>query len=354
MSRHRELTPAQIAWARTWQWRESQKRERERVRENEAAAVAATVAVTAAKAAVAATVAVTAATVAVTAAKAAVAETEAAAAATAKEEAAAIEAAALVVGDRKIAVITCIYGDYDDLMSPPTDPLCDYICFTDNKDISSDVWRVIVEEPSYAGDLEYSNMVNTGLFKAAAPRLFETLREYDICVHIDANVRIHDWAVFRKCIAMGGAGLIGLIVSLHFDARATIKAEAEVSRSLPKYENTDLEGQIKGYYDDGYDDSLGLIWNGFVIHMNPQDPSMDRFYDLFQKEILGYVIDKKAPFHVQGQLSLPYVIWKTNTPFKILASGPFHGYINNKRLMQYCGHKARVTKPTDGNIPAAE
>ena len=44
---------------------------------------------------------------------------------------------------KKIAVYTVIMGDYDYLKEPEfVMDNCDYICFTDNPDLKSDIWQI--------------------------------------------------------------------------------------------------------------------------------------------------------------------------------------------------------------------
>ena len=53
------------------------------------------------------------------------------------------------ISNSKIAVYTAFTGDYDTLKDPDfIDENCDYICFSDNPNIKSSVWRIILMEDS--------------------------------------------------------------------------------------------------------------------------------------------------------------------------------------------------------------
>ena len=53
------------------------------------------------------------------------------------------------IKNNKIAIYTAFTGDYDTLKQPEfIDENCDYICFTDNPDLESDLWTIIQMEES--------------------------------------------------------------------------------------------------------------------------------------------------------------------------------------------------------------
>ena len=53
------------------------------------------------------------------------------------------------IKNNKIAIYTAFTGDYDTLKHPEViDENCDYICFTDNAELTSDLWKIIPMEES--------------------------------------------------------------------------------------------------------------------------------------------------------------------------------------------------------------
>jgi hypothetical protein len=77
-------------------------------------------------------------------------------------------------GKNKKVVYTCITNNYDTLKEPPKDYLWDYICFTDNPNLKSDLWEIIV----------VSNLDH----KYPKLRPDELLPDYDIWLWIDGSV----------------------------------------------------------------------------------------------------------------------------------------------------------------------
>ena len=53
------------------------------------------------------------------------------------------------ISNSKIAVYTAFTGDYDTLKDPDfIDENCDYICFSDNPNLKSSVWRIVLMDDS--------------------------------------------------------------------------------------------------------------------------------------------------------------------------------------------------------------
>ena len=91
----------------------------------------------------------------------------------------------------KIVVYTVIMGDYDYLKNPEyIMENCDYICFTNNPNLKSDIWQI-----RYDADTQLDN---TKWQRRHKVMVHEYLPEYDWSVYIDGNVRII--GDFRKYI----------------------------------------------------------------------------------------------------------------------------------------------------------
>ena len=87
---------------------------------------------------------------------------------------------------KKICVYTCITGEYDDLHELEIkEKNVDYICFTNNKKIKSNTWRII-----YINDKNISNHLLARKIKILGHPYIE--KNYDISVWMDANI------VFKK------------------------------------------------------------------------------------------------------------------------------------------------------------
>jgi len=85
---------------------------------------------------------------------------------------------------QKIVIYTAMFGNYDDLIEPEfIDENIDYVCFTDNPSIQSDIWKVVLVEEKY----EDSNRA-AKIYKILPHRYFS---EYDYSIWVDASYIIH-------------------------------------------------------------------------------------------------------------------------------------------------------------------
>lgn len=235
---------------------------------------------------------------------------------------------------KKICVFTCIYGNYDTLI-PVSAGLkrnanCDFVCFTDSHSLRSKTWRIVRYCPYESKEFQqafslfkrpvHANMVNTILCRSDL-RLNPTLKQYDVCVYMDANIKIINSNLIFELLSRANPSDL-LVLSKHPSQRNAYQ-EAELCsnppklvkyRSLCKYQNTDLKGQIQKYRVDQFPEDYPLFWNGFIIYLCPHARDMDMFYDLYTKEMINYCRDINRRFHAQGQVSLPYVLWKLRVP----------------------------------------
>lgn len=85
----------------------------------------------------------------------------------------------------KICVYTVILGRYDALLDPTEGSAAgaEFICFTDDPTLSSDVWDIRLVEPSFPTDIVRS----ARMLKILG---HESLSEYDVTVYMDASVRL--------------------------------------------------------------------------------------------------------------------------------------------------------------------
>ena len=67
----------------------------------------------------------------------------------------------------RLVIYTAIIGDYDTLKEPEyIDENCDYICFTDNWELTSDIWQIRLVE-------------NTSLDSTRLQRMYKVLPQQD-------------------------------------------------------------------------------------------------------------------------------------------------------------------------------
>lgn len=221
--------------------------------------------------------------------------------------------------NKKIVIYTCIYGDYDNIKdSCKQDIECDFVCLTDNENLKSSTWQIIKFEPlnyfknkADVNPVNY-NVVNTVLCRSDL-RLLEPLKKYDICIYIDANAIIIKSDVISNILNSNNTNDYNLIISKH-PFNLSIYEEVHLSKTIHKYHNTDFDKQLKKYKQENYKD-IGLFWNGFIFYLTPFSNQMDSFYNTYTEEFMIYAKDDSKYYHPQGQVSLPYVLWKTNIKY---------------------------------------
>ncbi len=237
-----------------------------------------------------------------------------------------------LTSETKLCIYTCTYGDYDTIKPciKQNIPNVDYLCFTDNPKLTSNTWSVHVFEPRKLPIIQntfpeyntpiHANIINTVLMRTDL-RLIPALSKYDICVYIDGNVEIVNRELISTLIMKAHAN--DLLIFAKHPARQNAYQEASFCQRpdiayVQKYKNTDLRKQTTKYHSEKFPETYPLFSNGFIIYLDPQSPRMDGFYDLYTREMIQYCKNKNLRFHPQGQVSLPYVLWKLAIPVHIV------------------------------------
>ena len=150
----------------------------------------------------------------------------------------------------KPIVYTCVYGDYDDLKDQP-DIGADYICFTDNPNLKSDVWEVRYE-PIYQ---HLHPRLRAKFYKLICP--FDTLSLF-----IDGSIEITDPKIIDKLSEYLDNGWATYI---HPSNRDCIEKELEASLPMEKYHGHPLTEQVEYYFSQGFPKHYGLWACGVML-----------------------------------------------------------------------------------------
>jgi hypothetical protein len=190
---------------------------------------------------------------------------------------------------QRVAVYTAIYGGYDRLLEQPDMPGVDLWCFTDDRGLRSDQWRVI-----YRRSRQRHPRMAAKWFKMNPSRV---LPAYQRSVWIDGGVKIErtDFAD----IVLGATSQDGLALFRH-PVRDRVVDEAEFCVPIPKYAGLPMLAQVEHYRHRGFPDRSGL-WAGGVIGRQ-HNRVMHRLGRAWWRE------NKRWTY--QDQLSLPYVLWQ--------------------------------------------
>ncbi len=197
----------------------------------------------------------------------------------------------------KIAVYTCITGDYDNLKEiPKIEKGIDYYCFTNNKKIKSNTWNVI-----YIEDEKLSNVQLARKIKILG---HELINDYDILLWMDGAV------TFKKNIKDFINTYLDkkdVFVAFKHGERDNIKDEAYACYRFDKESKENINKILKFYKEENYPFNNGLIESTVYIK-RPKEKIVQETMKLWFSMILKY--------STRDQLSFNYCIYKTGLKVK--------------------------------------
>ena len=214
----------------------------------------------------------------------------------------------LTMKQLKVCVYTAMFAGYDRILGhAPQTVDCDFMVFTD--DVSAvpvgQLRGIIKHNP---GDQISPALKN--LWLRMFPFDIQELNDYDILIYFDPNVRILDPSFVEQIVRRYEETRdFDLMLSAH-PWNICLYQEARDSQKIAKYNKTDLEGQIATYRREGFPADAGLYWHGFIVYNRACERSrLRQFQEKHWHEIIAY---NKTPYaHPQGQVSLPYCLWKS-------------------------------------------
>jgi hypothetical protein len=213
----------------------------------------------------------------------------------------------------KVACITSIFGDYDELQeqSHIDGSNVDWFCFSD-KNIKSKRWKVITTPYHLKDDVSGKNSIQSNLqnlpklcmmsakyYKIKSHHI-PLLQSYDYIVWIDARIAITEHFIpFVFDMMTSGKKLIHYKHSV----RKTVKDEVSESNNQPRYVEQNVNEQYERYLHNGFPDQSGLFENGMFIR-TIRDKKINNLFDVWWKHNVNYSF--------QDQISYPYVLWESN------------------------------------------
>ena len=222
----------------------------------------------------------------------------------------------------KVAVLTADYGKYDSVKptTVQTVPVDEWIYVTDDPDSGAENfgWTCVHEVRPHL----HTNVA------AKVPKFRPDLyTDADITIWKDAGASIGPDFVNNCLIALqGGRGAISAAQMAMFPhpVRTRIDDEVVASRSLPKYNELDLEGQVLHYASQGYPIGYSLWATGCIVR-NHHMPIHKPLGDAWLREVVRWGF--------QDQISFAYLAWKH--ALQIAPMGP--GLWNSPDI-QFGGH----------------
>jgi hypothetical protein len=195
--------------------------------------------------------------------------------------------------DGKKVVYTCITGGYDALKDPNyvTDEF-DYICFTDNTDIESNVWDI---RPLPKECEELTQVKKQRYIKINAHKV---LQDYDISIWVDGCVSLN--GDLNKLLSDVITDNVSVYVPKHPQRNCTYK-ESKTVLSLRRDAKEIVEPQMKKYMEEGFPKDYGLLQSNILIRKHNNEDCI-RLMEAWNNEVMN-------GSH-RDQLSFNYCCWK--------------------------------------------
>lgn len=195
------------------------------------------------------------------------------------------------IKNSKIVIYTAFTGNYDNLKNPEfIDDNCDYVCFTDNPAVQSDIWKII--------PMEESNLDNNRKAKRYKVLPHKYLSQYKYSFWIDSSFKIT--GSIREYIYKY---VKNPMLNIIHDQRTCIYDEAIFSASIARYPTETLIEQIEAYESKGMPHDYGLVSCGITFRQH-NNPKIIKIMEDWWSEILKYTN--------QDQVSFIYSCWKND------------------------------------------
>ena len=191
----------------------------------------------------------------------------------------------------KGVVYTVITGGYDVLREPEyVNDDYDYICFTDNTELHSNIWEIrYIENPE--------SLDNTRLARKHKILCHHLLPEYDYSIYVDGKIQIiGNW---KEYIAKYSKGSAMLCFPHHM--RQCVYDEAQICTALNLDNAEIINQQVEGYRQEGYPANNGLLDTACLVRSHT-DECLQRVMESWWKEV-----KEKSK---RDQLSIGYACWK--------------------------------------------
>ena len=224
-----------------------------------------------------------------------------------------------------LVVYTALFGDYDTLRDPiESFGNCKFICFTDQNNLTSDVWEIRVIKDTNLPPNEMNRKYKL------LPHLF--LSNYDQSLYIDSNISL----MGNPAVLLRKHARNGFFMSRHF-ARDCIYDEALECAAQKKGHYGDIFRQMRFYKTQGMPKGFGLGDNSILLR-DHNDPKVIRLMEEWWLQINTY--------SKRDQLSLAYVLWKNGEEFTFLdETSP-----KEKGIFKYEQHKLVIKRSVHSRV----
>lgn len=212
-------------------------------------------------------------------------------------------------------VYSAIFGDYDDLKPIIKQKGFDYIIFTDNPNLKSNDYKVILCPP-----ISDDPCRNAKYYKINSHRV---LNEYIYSIWIDANIRV----THPDLNLLLAKYLFEKDIALHINPKRICIYQAALNciRHKKDDEKT-INNQMIKYRIEACPENYGLVSCGILYRKHTK--KIGEFNDYWWDEIKSN--------SRRDQLSFNYIAWKTGIGFHLI---PGHVTLGNVDGFTYYSHK---------------
>lgn len=197
--------------------------------------------------------------------------------------------------NQNLAIYTALFGAYDKLIEPDHKyPNCDFICFTDQKHLKSDIWNIVHCEVDGTSGTHRNRRIKM------LPHIY--LKEYDRSLYIDANIEIikNPYPICANLLQD-----FNFIIPKHF-RRKCIYEEGFVLIRSNRVERIKLVKQTLRYLRNGYHSQTEMGENNVLLRNHHY---LSQFSEAWWNEFDSGVS--------RDQFSLAYLSWKLNCPIVV-------------------------------------
>lgn len=218
----------------------------------------------------------------------------------------------------KIAVYSCIVGDYDKVIEPNFEfKNVDYILFTDEK-IKSEKWKVL---PVPDNCKQKSSVLTNRYIKMHPYEIFG--EEYEYSIYIDGNIKVVGDVTPMTYVVEK----LGLALHRH-SMRDDIRKEVYACISQKKGNKQKLLEQLNDYKRGGFPKRFGMLECNVIVARLDNDKAREILNDWWKEFIRSG--------SMRDQISLPYVIWKKGYTIDDIGNLGYNVYRNPKlRKMEH-------------------
>jgi hypothetical protein len=197
-------------------------------------------------------------------------------------------------GANRVALYSCLFGGYERLneLEPEALGSSDAILFTDDPNLTSRTWRIVVVQPAWPGDSVRSQRQIKILGH-------EALADYDTLVYVDNTVKLR---VPVESFVEQWLQDSTLAMLIHGPPATTISDAFDVVTEL-KLDDPNRFDEQREHYAAHYPDVLKAkpLWSGFFARRNNDD--YRAFARIWYDHVLRYSRRDQLSIHVALKLS---------------------------------------------------